>query len=135
MALPGLEELEAKVRAATEALDPTAVLLADHEWLRALLDEYHSNAGNGEDLERLQLAIRELKPKLDLHIKREEEAYFPAVEAFVQALGRGSTVDMYGEHDAIHIRLDQLLTADRVGRASECSRYIRGLLPLGAHPL
>jgi len=109
--LPGLETLEAKTRAATAAGDPTAVLLADHEWLRDVLEEYRPLARRGERLDEVQAAVQELKPRLELHIRREEEAYFPAIEEFMQETGQGSTFDMYGEHDAIKIRLEQLLRA------------------------
>jgi hemerythrin-like domain-containing protein len=114
--LPGLDLLEAKTRAATQAEDPTAVLLADHDWLRDLLDEYRQLARRGERLAEVREAMLELQPRLELHIRREEEAYFPAVEEFMQEAGQGSTFDMYGEHDAIKIRLEQLLVA--LGRDS-----------------
>lgn len=109
--LPGLDTLETKIRAATEAEDPTALLLADHDWLRDLLETYRERVRSDERLKEVYEAIRELKPRLELHIRREEEAYFPAIEEFIVESGQGSTFDMYGEHDAIKIRLEQLLTA------------------------
>jgi hemerythrin-like domain-containing protein len=111
MQLPGSDQMAVKIAQASEANDPTAILLAEHEWLRGLLDEYHAPVSRGERLGEIHEAIEALKPHLDLHIRREEEVYFPAVEAFVLASGRGSTVDMYGEHDAIRIRLDELMVA------------------------
>ena len=111
MQLPGYDELRANVARANEAVDPTAILLADHEWLRFLLDYYHSLIGQADRLSETREAIETLRPRLELHIRREEEVYFPAVEPFVLASGRGSTVDMYGEHDAIRIRIDELLMA------------------------
>lgn len=128
--LPGLDELHEKISAATEAEDPTAILLADHEWLRNLLEVYRPQVRKGEQLGDVHTAVRELKPRLDLHIRREEEAYFPAVEDFMQESGQGSTFDMYGEHDAIRIRLEQLLVAlDRQSGAGDAySALSRSLL-------
>jgi hemerythrin-like domain-containing protein len=111
MTLPGLEQLAAKTRVAIEATDPVAILLADHEWLRDVLEVYRAQIQRGEDLAEVHGAVRELKPRLDLHIRREEEAFFPAIETYMQESGRGSTFDMYGEHDAIRIRMDELLIA------------------------
>jgi len=128
--LPGLDTLEAKTRIATQAEDPTAVLLADHEWLRGLLEEYRPLVNRGERLTEVHAAMFELRPRLELHIRREEEAYFPAVEEFMKESGQGSTFDMYGEHDAIKIRLGQLLTAlDRQsGAADAYAALTRSLL-------
>ena len=109
--LPGLDALAKKTRTAMEDGDPTAILLADHEWLRDLLDEYRRRLDKPGSLAEVHAAILELKPRLELHIRREEEAYFPAVEDFMRESGQGSTFDMYGEHDAIRIRLDELLRA------------------------
>jgi hemerythrin HHE cation binding domain-containing protein len=109
--LPGLESLEARLRTATEEQDPTAFLLADHDWLRDLVEEYRGPARRGERLDEIKAAMLDLKPRLDLHIRREEEAYFPAVEDWMRESGQGSTFDLYGEHDAIRIRFDQILTA------------------------
>ncbi|HXF51602.1 MAG TPA: hemerythrin domain-containing protein [Dehalococcoidia bacterium] len=109
--LPGLDVLEAKRRAATEQEDPTAFLLADHEWLRDLLETYRSALKSEDRLDEVRAAMVELRPLLDVHIRLEEEAYFPAIEPLMKEIGQGSTFDMYGEHDAIRIRFDQLLEA------------------------
>jgi len=109
--LPGLDLLETRTRSATTAGDPTAFLAADHDWLRGLLVEFRPLVRRPDQIENIRTAMMELKLRLNLHIRREEEAYFPAIEDFMQESGQGSTFDMYGEHDAIHIRLDQLLEA------------------------
>lgn len=109
--LPGLDDLEAKTQAATRAADPTACLQADHDWLRAALEVYRPLARSDESLDEVQAAVLALKPRLELHILREEEAYFPALEEFMREAGQGSMFDMYGEHDMINIRLEQLLRA------------------------
>jgi hypothetical protein len=120
--LPGLDLLETRTRAANEANDPTALLLADHEWLRGLLETYRPLVRESDRLGEVQTAMLELKPRLELHIRREEDAYFPAIEGFMQESGQGSTFDMYGEHDAIKIRLEQLLAA-LAGRSSAADAY------------
>ena len=128
--LPGLDVLAEKTRLATAQADPTAILLADHEWLRDVLDEYRSVLATPGRLAEVHGAMTELKPRLELHIKREEDAYFPAVEGFMRESGQGSTFDMYGEHDAIRIRLDELLIAlDRQSmEAHAYSAFARSLL-------
>jgi iron-sulfur cluster repair protein YtfE (RIC family) len=128
--LPGLYVLEEKTLAATNAEDPTALLLADHEWLRTVIEEYRVKVRSPELLAEVHKAMLELKPALELHIKREEEAYFPALEEYMQESGQGSTFDMYGEHDAIKIRMEQLLQAlhQPAGARDAYSALARSLL-------
>jgi hypothetical protein len=128
--LPGLELLVEKRRAFAEAGDPTAILLADHEWLRDLLDEYRAYVANPARLSEVHAAMLEVRPRLELHIRREEEAYFPAIEAFMQESGQGSTFDMYGEHDAIRIRIEELLVAldGQSGASRAYGAFARSLL-------
>lgn len=128
--LPGLSDLEEKTRDAIAATDPTAFLLAEHAWLRELLDAYRAQARSGEQPGEVLEAMREMQPMLELHIRYEEEAYFPAIEDLMQEAGQGSTFDMYGEHDAIKIRLEQLLAAleGRSGVAAAYGAFSRSLL-------
>ena len=111
MALPRLDELTAATEAAIEAVDPTAYLLADHDWLRSLIEIYRGLAVVEAERGRVKVDAVEILRLLDIHIRKEEEAYFPAIEGVMEELGQGSTFDMYGEHDAIRIRFDELLTA------------------------
>lgn len=121
--LPGLDALETKRRAASEQDDPTAFLLADHEWLRDLLETYRSAMKSDDRLEEVRAAMVELQPLLDIHIRLEEEAHFPAIEPLMKETGQGSTFDTsfdtYGEHDAIRTRFGQLLEA--LERGSEAA--------------
>lgn len=128
--LPGLDVLELKIAAARRSNDPTGVLLAEHEWLRSILDEYQRKTQDGQDTAATFATMQALGPLLNLHILREEEAYFPAVEEFVHKAGQGSTTDMYGEHDAIRIRHDELLSSlERRGMAGEAfAAFSRALL-------
>jgi iron-sulfur cluster repair protein YtfE (RIC family) len=128
--LPGLDDLAAKTSAATVAVDPTSFLLADHAWLRDVLETYRPLASAADHLDEVREAITDLKPLLDLHIRREEDAFFPAIEPFMIESGQGSIFDMYGEHDAIRIRLDQLLGAlgQGVGAGSAYAAFSRSLL-------
>lgn len=109
MALPGLEELARRTAEAVTAEDPTAFLLADHDWQRQVLSALRGRAHDPAANAALHADLIELQQALELHIRREEEVYFPAVEPAMQAIGRGSTLDMYGEHDAIRIRTAELL--------------------------
>jgi hypothetical protein len=128
--LPGLDDLATKTSAANEAADPTSFLLADHAWLRDVIDAYRPLASAANRLSEVREAITDLKPLLDLHIRREEDAFFPAIEPFMIESGQGSTFDMYGEHDAIRIRLEQLLGAlgQGVGAGSAYAAFSRSLL-------
>ena len=96
---------------AIEAVDPASYLLADHAWLRSVLGDLEHLSDESGRLGELHAGILELAPLIDTHIRLEEEAFFPAIEEFVRKSRRGSTEDMYGEHDAIRIRLEQLLAA------------------------
>jgi iron-sulfur cluster repair protein YtfE (RIC family) len=109
--LPGKEDHAAAVGDALAASDPAALLLADHAWLRTVLDELETTAGDGGNPTELRDQMLELAPLIDLHIRREEQALFPALEPIMLRLRRGSTEDMYGEHDAIRIRIDELFAA------------------------
>lgn len=107
--LPGLPALDQAIAAAEAANDPAGLLLAEHEWLRQVLDELQPLSLQAGRFSQLREDILELAPVLDTHIKLEEDAFFPAIEPIMRRLGRGSTEDMYGEHDAIRIRIDELL--------------------------
>ena len=128
--LPGLDDLTEKIRSAVSEDDPTAFLLAEHDWLRDVLDVYRNELQTPGRLAEIHAAMLDLKPKLELHIRREEEAFFPAIEEFMQESGQGSTFDMYGEHDAIRIRMEELLRAlDRPSMESSAySAFSRSLL-------
>ena len=122
MALPGLGELTADTQKALDALDPTAYLLAGHAWLRSVIATYRTLVRDGERA-GLVADMEELSTALELHIRREEEAYFPAVEEVMVESGQGSTFDMYGEHDAIRIRLGELLDTLSKGAPDASSAF------------
>ncbi len=130
MALPGLEELAAGTRAATEAIDPTGYLLSEHSWRRDVVEVYRKLAGLEAERARVQTDAAQLMRQLELHIRKEEDAYFPAIEPVMVELGQGSTFDMYGEHDAIRIRLDELTKAlsEGSGVGSAYAAFARALL-------
>ena len=130
MTLPGLEEYRTQAEAARSALDPTAFLLADHEWLRFLLAELRPRAADSAQAAELHAIIEALEPLLDRHIRQEEEAYFPVVDRHVRELTEGATEDMYGEHDAIRVALSDLLGALARGREATTAyaAFTRSLL-------
>jgi iron-sulfur cluster repair protein YtfE (RIC family) len=130
MTLPWLHELSVKTRQAVADVDPTAYLLADHDWLRSVLEAYRPVVGNSVERKRIHGDVLELQTALDLHIRREEDAYFPAIENVMEELGQGSTFDMYGEHDAIRIRLDELLQAlsEGIGAPGAFAAFVRSLV-------
>lgn len=110
MSLPALETLYADVALAKRSNDPTGLLLVEHAWTRLVLDELGERLRDSEE-GLASAGVDELGKFIDLHIRREEEAFFPALEPIAQEIGLGSTSDMYGEHDAIRIRLGELQEA------------------------
>jgi hypothetical protein len=128
--LPGSDEQAAARRSALDAVDPTAYLLADHAWLRGVIAELRPASSLPSALPALRESAAALVPRIETHIRLEEEAYFPAIEAAMQALGQGSTFDMYGEHDAIRIRSEELIEA--LGRTNDVphafANFARSLL-------
>lgn len=112
MTLPGIDQLTEDLQAAIAANDPTAYLFAEHMWTRGVLEELRTK------LEKSGISsaeVDELARFIDLHIRREEEAYFPALEPIVVKM-RLSTFEMYGEHDAIRIRIEEFQDAIARGR-------------------
>jgi len=107
--LPGSERHAAARAAAAEANDPAALLIADHEWLRLVVDELRPMSQQAGQFNALRDDILQLAAAIELHIRLEEDAFFPAIEPIIRKLGQGSTEDMYGEHDGIRIRIDELL--------------------------
>jgi len=101
-------EHQQAIAQALRDIDPSAFLLADHAWLRVVLDALDPGSGQYVDLHE---KLEQLVPSIELHIRQEEEFFFPAVEPVMKELGTGSTEDMYGEHDAIRIRIDELFRA------------------------
>jgi hypothetical protein len=118
MPLPKIDELESGRSRAISDRDPTAYLLADHAWLRLVLDAYQHVIRSAEGQAQVRDQFEAFEDALDLHIRLEEDVYFPAVETVMEELGQGSTFDMYGEHDAIRIRMGELLEALSDGRGS-----------------
>ena len=110
MNLNNQEQLEKAQAESIAEGDATAFLMAEHDWLRSALLEMKATVGRKE-FEPLQASLSSISERLDLHIRKEEEVFFPAIEPQMLEAGQGSTFDMYGEHDAIRIRRDQLVRA------------------------
>jgi len=108
------ERLTEAQQEATNAGDATGFLIAEHEWLRAALYDLRSMAETADadaGAEAFGAYLGEVSAQLDLHIRKEEEVFFLAIEPQMLEEGQGSTFDMYGEHDAIRIRRDELVAA------------------------
>lgn len=123
MSLPGLEELAVEVAAAASSNDPTAYLLAEHAWVRDVLDDMRERVKDSGSLSSDD--IEQFGAMIDLHIRREEEAYFPLLEPIVQAMRIGTTEEMYGEHDAIRICMEGM--QDSVARVSDLNSPLAAL--------
>jgi hemerythrin-like domain-containing protein len=112
--------------------DPTAVLLAEHAWLRSILAELDRGQRRDTSADRpgLRSQLEPLRGLLELHIRKEEDLYFPAVQSLLGVRGEQAIADMYGEHDAIRIRYDQFADALHAGQevAHELSSLEKSLV-------
>ncbi len=113
--VPHLGEWELFVQATEQAArdgDPVGILMAEHEWLRSIIAETDRSLDEGASLgsqeRREQQAV--IWGHIDSHIRKEEEAVFPALDVAFADIGRTDvqSEDMYGEHDAIRMRYEQL---------------------------
>jgi iron-sulfur cluster repair protein YtfE (RIC family) len=102
---PGRGRLEAYRKG-----EATAILLADHDWLRAALAELRPRAlaaGERADLEALAESIWQ---GIQEHSQVEEQIYFPGVERLLAEAGRHNPMvqAMAAERDALPERYRQL---------------------------
>ena len=113
------EEFQAQSAAASAAGDPVALLLAEHEWLRSIIIETDKRLDGGLDLGSEQYRQRQqvIWSIIDSHIHKEEDVVFPALDGLFAENERSDiqTETMYGEHDAIRIRFEDLQEVLDVG--------------------
>lgn len=83
-----------------ESADATAILARDHAQLRRLLDELAVAAAE-RDLDRKKELFRELKAALHLHVRQEEEVFYPAVMKLRSAVARVQVKEALEEHQAV----------------------------------
>lgn len=108
--LPSLDSLAERRRDTYRRNDPTATLVAEHEWLENALIALRTMAScPGRMGPGLTTVFREL----EIHIRKEEDVYFPALAVAYKAAGRhkGLIDDMIGEHDGIRVRREELESA------------------------
>jgi len=108
--LPSLDSLAERRRDTYGRNDPTATLVAEHEWLENALIALRTMANCPG---RMGPALATVLHELDIHIRKEEDVYFPALAAAYEAAGRnrGIVDDMIGEHDGIRVRREELDSA------------------------
>ncbi len=123
-ALPELRGLHEDREAAYRRGVPAAALLAEHAWLEEALLSLAELAG-----ERTAFldAFGTVAAVLALHIRKEEEVYFPPLREAYATLGRDAAVidEMLGEHDGIALRRQAVESAPDEPGALE--RALRGL--------
>lgn len=92
--------------------DPTALLMSEHNWLRTVLASVEKVLRIDAEtaLASLESNLQKVKAFMYVHIRKEEDIYFPALES--QLAAEGLAVDLqslYAEHDAVQEWQDRFL--------------------------
>lgn len=103
MNIGNYEEFARDLAQARANEDPTALLLADHKWLRTALRQLETLlAESGEAaISALRDDLGEMATLIAVHMRQEEDAYFPAVRPLVSEEARKWIATAYPEHDTI----------------------------------
>lgn len=88
----------------TSDVDPTELLMSDHEKVKGLFSEFES-ASSVSEQERL---VREALLELDVHAAIEEEIYYPAAEEALGEAGEDTMHEAEEEHHVVHILAEEL---------------------------
>ena len=92
--------------------DPTGILLADHNWIRTVLDELTRRMTADPSSIREPLSdLRHMAKMLDTHIRQEEDVYFPEVRPLVSDRARTWIAAAFPEHEVIRMTEDDFLEA------------------------
>jgi hemerythrin-like domain-containing protein len=107
------ERLNRQRREQYLAGDPTAMLMVDHEWLRAALAELRQRALSGVEAAEFAEVVGLVWQVVDEHSRLEEELYLDAVDEALSRHGRQNPMvqAMKAEHDALPDRYRQLQAA------------------------
>ena len=84
--------------------DPVELILADHEKMRGLFEEFE-----GTENKRSKTRIaREILLELDVHAGIEEEIYYPAVEEALDEADKETIAEAEEEHHVVHVLIGEL---------------------------
>ncbi len=90
--------------ATQKVTDPIDLILADHEKMRGLFDEFEG-ATNKRSKARI---AREIVLELDVHAGIEEEIYYPAVEEALAEEDKETIAEAEEEHHVVHFLIGEL---------------------------
>lgn len=103
---------EREMNEASTAGDPTAMLVADHNWIRTIFDEMTRRmAADQSSIAELLPGLKEMAAALEVHIRQEEDIYFPAVKPLVSDRARTWIAAAFPEHEVIRMTEDDFLDA------------------------
>jgi hemerythrin-like domain-containing protein len=103
---------EREMSDAAAAGDPTAMLMADHNWIRTIFDEMTRRMANDQSsIAELLPGLKEMATALDVHIRQEEDVYFPAVKPRVSGRAKTWIAAAFPEHEVIRMTEDDFLDA------------------------
>ncbi|MFN8639648.1 MAG: hemerythrin domain-containing protein [Dehalococcoidia bacterium] len=90
--------------ATSKVTDPIELILADHEKMRGLFDEFE-RSNNKRSKARI---AREIVLELDVHAGIEEEIYYPAVEEALDDADRETITEAEEEHHVVHVLIAEI---------------------------
>lgn len=115
---------EREMSEAAAAGDPTSMLVADHKWMRTIFDEMtHRMANDQSSIAELLPGLKEMAAALEVHIRQEEDIYFPAVKSLVSGRAKTWIAAAFPEHEVIRMTEDDFL--DAVERRKDLARDFR----------
>lgn len=115
---------EREMTQATHAEDPTAMLVADHNWLRTIFDEMTRRMTSDQStIGELLPGLKDMAMVLDVHIRQEEDIYFPEVKPLVSDRARTWIAAAFPEHEVIRMTKGDFL--DSVERRKDLTTDFR----------
>lgn len=110
MTIGDWQAYEREMNEATAVDDPTAMLVADHNWIRTIFHELtrHMTA-DPQGVRALLPGLQHMGKLLDIHIHQEEDVYFPAVKPLVSDRAKTWIAAAFPEHEVIRMTEDDFL--------------------------
>ena len=90
--------------ATPKVTDPIELILADHEKMRGLFDEFE---GTNNKRSKARIA-REIVLELDVHAGIEEEIYYPAVEKALDESDKDTIAEAEEEPHVVHLLIAEI---------------------------
>lgn len=124
MTIGDWQAYEREMNEATTADDPTAMLVADHNWIRTIFHELTRHmTTDPQEIRALLPGLQHMEKLLDNHIRQEEDIYFPAVKSLVSDRAKTWIAAAFPEHEVIRMTEDDFL--DSVERRRDLNTDFR----------